>query len=70
MNRLFGRVLDDVGKETNVGNFETALLRIESLNDGNWDSKNGKYGKLGTGIKDINNLYDDLEMEFDTSTVS
>lgn len=69
MNRLFGRVLDDVGKDPEVSDFAESLRKMESLEDSSWKSSTGTYAKLGTNKAAIDKIYNALELEFDTSSV-
>jgi len=69
MNQLFGRILDDTGREFAVEKMNKSLKKINSLNDENWH-KNGRFGKLGTSFSAIKNIYSELEIELDTASVN
>jgi len=66
MNRLFARVLDDVDENPEPADFLEALKKMESFEDGVWKSERGHFAKKGTNKAAIDNIYNELEMEFDT----
>jgi len=70
MNRLFARILDDVGEDAEKVDFVNALSKMPSFDDEAWHLKKGELGKAGTNMSAINYIYDKLEMELDTSFIS
>ena len=68
MNQLFGRILDDTGKEPTIENICKSFNKIGSLSDENWHKK-GSFGKLGTSFMTLKNIYSELELELDTASV-
>lgn len=69
MNKLFGRILDDVGQDVSISKIIASLEKISSLDDAVWNSKNGDFGKLGTSKKNLRKIYTTLEMELDTASL-
>lgn len=69
MNQLFGRILDDAGQDHTVEEMSKSLRKMTLLNDENWNSKDGRFGKLGTSFAALKSIYNELEMELDTASV-
>jgi len=68
MNRLFSRILDDAGEDPEISNFVDSLKKMEYLEDAAWRSKKGTFAKQGTNKAALDNIYNTLELQFDTST--
>jgi len=67
INRLFARVLDEVGKDPKIADFKKSLDKMELLCDAQWKSGHG-FSSWGTNKAAIDKIYDALEEEFDTNS--